>query len=62
MVTKSFDIVMDKEIGKKLPAYSVCSMIESIEKALSMRAYKSDPRNDDRYIDARDGDEILPPP
>lgn len=53
---------MDKEIGKKLPAYSVCSMIESIEKALSMRAYKSDPRNDDRYIDARDGDEILPPP
>ena len=32
-----------------------------MNKAIDMKAYKSDPKTDDIYIDAADGEEYLPP-
>mmetsp|Transcript_24476 Transcript_24476/g.30495 ORF Transcript_24476/g.30495 Transcript_24476/m.30495 type:complete len:208 (+) Transcript_24476:41-664(+) len=56
------NIVKDKEIAKKIPAFSLVSTVMTIKKAINMRSYKSDPREDDIYIDAEEGEEMLPPP
>lgn len=62
LVLKAHMIVFEKELGKKLPAFAVFSMIQTIDKAMKMRSYDADPRKDDIYIDAKDGDELMPPP
>ena len=62
LIDKAFEVVMNKEIGKKLPSFAVNSMVRTVEKTLNMRNYFADPRADDIHINAKDGEETLPPP
>lgn len=59
---KTVHIVRDSELAKKLPTFSLVSTMLTMNKALSMQTYHSDHRLDDIYIDAKDGDEMPPPP
>ena len=51
----------NKEIMQKIPLFSLVSTMEVMNKAIDMKAYKSDPRTDDIYMDAADGEEYQPP-
>ena len=62
LLDKSVNIVKDKEIAKKIPTFSLVSTVMTIKKAINMRSYKSDPREDDIYINADEGEEVPPPP
>ena len=53
--------IRDKEIQKKVPLFSLVSTIEVVNKAICMKEFQSDPKKDDIYIHAADGDEIPPP-
>lgn len=62
LLEKSVNIVKDKEIATKIPTFSLVSTVMTIKKAINMRSYKSDPREDDIYINAEEGEEMHPPP
>ena len=51
LVDKSVNIVRDKELAKKIPAFSLNSALLTIKKAISMRSYESDKRLDDEHLD-----------
>ena len=61
LLDKTMTVIKDKEIAQKVPAFSVVSTMSTMKKAIDLKEFAHDPRKDDIYILAEEGEEFLPP-
>ena len=54
-------VMKNKEIQQKIPLFSLVSTMEVVNKAITMKTFLHDPKLDDRFIHAEDGEEFGPP-
>ena len=62
IVDKSFGIVMDKEVKKRVPQFSTISTMAIFHKTIDMQEIVKEQRLDDCHLSANDAEEYLPPP
>ena len=61
LLDSMMNVLRDKEINGKKAAFSVVSTMATIKSAINFKDFQHDNRKDDKYISAKDGDEVAPP-
>ena len=61
LLDSMMNVLRDKEINDKKAAFSVVSTMATIKSAINFKDFQHDNRKDDKYISAKDGDEVAPP-
>ena len=61
LVDQTMKVMKNKEIQQKIPLFSLVSTMEVVNKAINMKSFVSDPKLDDKFINADDGVEFAPP-
>ena len=62
LLDQTMHVLKDKELKKRTPMFSVCSTMALMHKAVGMKEFLPDRRQDDDFIHAEDGEEQSPPP
>lgn len=62
MLDKTFFTVQDKYLKKRCKPFSLSSTILTLRKVINQKEFMADPRSDDIYVKAEDGEDFLPPP